>query len=313
MSWNYRSNKDFPKVYTDRHFLYLIKEKKKSFIEFCSNKNLYYKKGTEPKSDGGHREIYKPVWELKVILKKINRRYLSKLNYPLFIHCGPKGRSIVTACRPHMNFNLHLALDIESFFDRVSKNVTTDTLKKIGIEKPIIKMIADISVEDNRLPQGFPTSSLLSTLAVSFVLQDFYSNFSKKDLALSLYADDILISSNDRELICNVEKFIKKRIDTIGLSLNSQKRDFGKKGEKFVWLGLQIHPWVSIPRDKLRILQKEVYTYKTEGIVPENFKPDIKIKRRRKKKWKESVRGKTIFAQSVSQNKLIEKIDRDLI
>lgn len=308
MPWQYSNSKSFPHIFTEKSFFFLIDTKKKDFTKLAAEKSSHYRKDRKLKSDGiRYREIYKPDRELKILLKKINKRYLSKFNYPSFAHCGPKGRSIVTACKGHSRFSYHTSLDVESFFDRVSKKVVEETLSKVGVKKPIIKLISSMAVEDNRLPQGFPTSSLLSTLAISLVLQDFYLVFKKTELCLSLYADDILISSNDKKLIAAAEKIITEKIETIQLSLNSEKKVEGS-GNNFVWLGLHIHPWISLPRKKLTDLQKKVYTYKTKGTIPEDFKP--KRKGKLNKQWEESVRGKVVFAQSVSKNKLLEKISR---
>ena len=109
-------------------------------------------------------------------------------------------------------------------------------------------------------------------------------------------------------MIVLAEEFIAKRIGAIGLSLNS-KKESGKKGNQFTWLGLQIHPWVSLPRDSLEILQKKVYTFKNKGLIPKDFKP--RRKGELKKLWTESIKGKIVFAQSISKNKLLEKISRD--
>lgn len=164
MSWQYCNSKSFPQIFTEKSFFFLIDIKKKDFIKLANEKDSHYKKERKLKSDGvRYREIYKPDRELKVLLKKINKRYLSKFNYPPFAHCGPKGRSIVTACKGHSVFSYHTSLDVESFFDRVSKQVVEETLSKMGIKRAVIELISVMAVEDNRLPQGFPTSSLLKT------------------------------------------------------------------------------------------------------------------------------------------------------
>ncbi|MCW3110920.1 MAG: Retron-type RNA-directed polymerase [Segetibacter sp.] len=309
MSWQYNNSTKLPRIYTKKSFLYLVGIKNKDFIHLIERKDLHYKKDRKIKSDGlRFREIYKPDRSLKFLLKKISRRYLSKLNYPPFAHCGPLGRSILTACKGHNKFTYHISLDIDCFFDKVSKEVTENILIKVGVRKVVAKLITDIAVENNQLPQGFPTSSLLSTLVISFVLQDFYSNFEKSKILLSVYADDILISSDDEIIVAAAEEFITEKLKGVGLSLNS-KKDIGKNGSRFRWLGLQIYPWVTIPRENLKKLQKEVYTHKILGIIPKDFKP--KRKGILKNQWKQSVKGKIAFAQSINSNKLLKRISKD--
>lgn len=310
MSWQYCNSKNFPIIFSQKSFFFLINVKKGYFSKLVAEKKSHYKKERKIKKDGiKYREIYKPDKELKFILKKINKKYLSKLAFPPFIHCGPKGKSIITAAKGHTKFSNHVSLDIESFFDKITKKVTVATLIKIGVNKNTAKLISNISNEDDRVPQGFPTSSILSSLVVSLVFQDFYSYFDNKEIIFSLYADDILISSDNEELITQAEKYTKKRLETIGLSLNL-KKVIGKKGGNFKWLGLQIHPWISLPRKDLIDLQKKIHIYKTTGIIPNDFKP--KRKGVLKKQWEEHARGKIVFAKSVNSNKLIEKLSKKI-
>jgi hypothetical protein len=307
MSWHYCKSKEFPKIFTEKGFFFVIKIKKKDFYKFCNNKNNFYKKEKIIKKDGiRYREIYKPNIELKKILQKINKKYLSKIDFPFFIHCGPKGRSIVTAAKKHNIYNYHLSLDIDSFFDNIKKDTLKNTLEKIGLNRNIINLICDISIEDDKAPQGFPTSPLLSALVISVALENFYSFFNKEEILLSVYADDILISSNNKNKLNEAEIYIKEQFKLVGLSLNSTKREFGQKGTSFKWLGLQIHPWVSIPRRNLVILQKQVYEYKNKNIIPNDFKS--KKTGNRKEKFEQHIKGKLLFIKSVNKNKLTDKI-----
>lgn len=310
MLWRYR-NHEFPEVYTPKKFCYAIGTRETDFRRVSSMKSLHYKKEQKLKSDGiRYRDIYKPDYELKSILKRINRKYLSKLNFPPFVHCGPKGRSIITATRGHNRFRYHLSLDIDSFFDRVSMAAVSGALNRIGIVRKVTETVISACVEDNRLPQGFPTSPLLSALVLSCSLEGFYVEAIRGEVLLSIYADDILVSANSTQLLNEAKEFIENKIGSIGLSLNPVKEQFGEMGKKFSWLGLNIHPWASIPREKLLSLQKEVYEYKLTGEIPVGFKP--KKRGNPKKLWRKSVKGKVVFARSINKNKLVSKTLRTL-
>lgn len=309
-TWKYYDQRKL-KIFTLKRFLYVLDYKKKDFDLIVKNKDQHYIKVKKMKRDGiNYREIYKPDSQLKSLLKSINKRILAKGHFPTTIHCGPKGRSIVTATKYHKNFTHHVSLDINAFFDKVTMNATNIALKNAGFNERVANIIIQASIEDNRLPQGFPTSSILSALVISISLEDFYKIFDKKMIILSVYADDILLSSNNKEVLTDAEKYIEKNLKSVGLELNKDKRTIGKKGSKFLWLGLQINPWVTIPREKMVRLQKEAYEYKTQGILPNDFKP--KKKGDIKKQWKKSVKGKIQFAKMTNRNKLQQKILKNL-
>lgn len=305
--WIFRT-KSFPKIFTEKSFLYFIDTKKRDFLVLTTNKNLFYKIDREPKKSGGFREIYKPHWRLKAPLKKLNNRILSKLNLPGFIHCGPAGKSIVSAARSHSNFKYHLSLDIKSFFDSVSEIVVIDVLRQIGINKEVTMTLSKLCVENNKLPQGFPTSPFLAALVISYTLKNFYSLFDNQKILLSIYADDMLLSSDDEKLIWEAKKYIQSQIEIIGLQLN-RKESFARNGEHFTWLSLKIYPWVTVPRETQRALEKSIYDYKMSDMIPASFAPKKPLKRNQniRDAWEESLKGKVIFTRSVSKNRLVGK------
>lgn len=300
-------------VYTEKHFYYLINFKKSEFNEIIKDKSFHYKKEKKIKKDNvTFREIYKPKWRLKLVLKSIHKKYLTVFTLAPFVHCGPRYRSISTAVIGHSKYKNHLSLDIECFFDRITKLVVEECLLKRGAKKPIVGLITSICCEDDRLPQGFPTSPLLSALVISCALSDFYNNFDSTKIIISVYADDILLSSDDNQMIECAEDYIKKQLASVGLVLNDTKREPGERGIKFSWLGLNLHPWISYPRKKLLKLQQDVYKFSINKVVPSDYVPKRIRRTELVEQWKESVIGKIVFVRSINSNKLLSKIEKDI-
>lgn len=305
--WTYRTLL-VPATYTEKHFLFLIGVKKNDFVALVKDKrDLCYIEKQE-KKNGGYREIWKPNRDLKQLLRKINHRYLSRLSFPEFIHCGPQGRSIITAVKGHRHFGIHLSLDVSSFFDSVSEEVVRKALTTAKVRTPIINLIVAAAVAEDKLPQGFPTSSLLSSLVMSQALQNFYGKFERGNILFSIYADDILLSANDTNALLEAKSYIEAEIAKVGLALNS-KELLAKNGEQFNWLSLQIYPWVTLPRKELLALEKKIYEYKLTGEIPDDFKP--KKQGNRVEQWEEHLKGKAVFASSVSRNALADKVLKD--
>jgi RNA-directed DNA polymerase len=300
-------------VYTEKHFYYLINFKKSEFSEILKDKPSHYKKEKKIKKDGiSFRDIYKPKRRLKLVLKSIHKKYLSVFTLAPFVHCGPRHRSISTAVNGHSKYTTHLSLDIECFFDRITKAVVRDCLLKRGAKKPVVNLITNMCCEDDRLPQGFPTSPLLSALVISYALKDFYSNFNYTIIIISVYADDILLSSDDIKIIDEAENYIKTQLATVGLVLNDAKREQGRRGDGFSWLSLNLHPWISYPRKKLLKLQQEAYRYKVNKVIPTDYIPKRIKKIGLIEQWKEAVVGKVVFIKSINSNKLLSKIEKDI-
>lgn len=306
--WNFRPTL-FPRVYTEGALLYLLAIKKREYLLLTADKRSLCKIEQEPKKSGGYRTIYKPAYKLKFFLKRLNSRYLSRLDFPNFVHCGPEGRSIVTAAKGHDMYEYHLALDIAAFFDSVSEKTLMKVLKGIGLNKDIATFLLRSSIEDNQLPQGFPTSSLLSSLVVSYLLQDFYKQVAGQPVLLSIYADDILVSANDKETLIKAKFYIKETLEPEGLNLKDEKEQHVRKGEKFTWLGLQLHPWIALPRKDLLSLEKNVYEFKTLGLIPKDFVPkkSVKSPEELREAYAASLKGKIVFAGSINRSRILSK------
>jgi hypothetical protein len=311
--WNFRTNL-FPRVYTESALLHLLAVKKRDYLLLTADKKKLCVIVHEPKKSGGTRTIYKPSHKLKWLLKLLNKRYLSRLEFPNFVHCGPDGRSILTAVKGHNLYKYHLSLDITAFFDSVSESTLRTVFKNTGINKAISLFLIRASVEDNQLPQGFPTSSLLSALVVSSLLEDFYTYMAGEVILLSVYADDIIISANDKQTHLKPTNFIESRLKPHGLNLKSEKEHLVRNGEKFTWLGLQVYPWIALPRKELLAIEKRVYEYKVYGIIPKDFTPKKKPKNEAelREAYGASLNGQINFARSINKNTLPVKARKKL-
>lgn len=311
--WNFRTS-IFPKVYTEKALLYLLSVKKRDYLSLTVDKRSLCKVERQPKKNEGFRTIYKPSYRLKWMLRRLNNKYLSRLNLPSFVHCGPAGRSIATAARGHDLYRYHLSLDISAFFDSISEATLRSVFKDVGINKDISSFLVRASIVDNQLPQGFPTSSLLSALVIACLLQDFYNHMIGETVLLSVYADDILISANEKSTLLKAKTFTESRLNSHGLSLKGEKEYLVHNGQKFTWLGLQVHPWIALPRKRLLSLEKKVYEYKTHGIVPDDFLPKRKKKSEEERRvaYSASLKGQIDFMKSMNRNNLPAKAQRKL-
>jgi len=285
MTWHYT----IPNIYTEKNFFYCIETKKKDFNKLVLQKSFHYKIGKQIKKNGGYRTIYKPDNELKKTLQLMYKEYLCNINLPFFVHCGVKNRSITTSLKGHNKYDYHLSLDIKSFFDEITKETLIKTLEQVKVPRILITHITDLCVEDNRLPQGFPTSSYLSSLVLCTSLEQNIIEMEKDKIKFSAYADDLLISADSEKQLQKAEVTIKEKLETIGLSLND-KRKLWHKTEKEMALGLNIHPFPSVRREKIKELQKTLYD-----------------KNNLSEKELKTIKGKISFYSSTNKNKLIQK------
>lgn len=308
MTWNYRRTK-IARVFTARHFLHLIRYKKKLFEKTIGEKEGSYTTYLKKKKAGGYREIFVPNQQLKRLQQAVHKNILQEINFALFVHCGPRGRGVSSAIKGHERYKCHQSLDIEGFFDNVTPNSLRVALKRVGFNAKIISLIVTVASTRNKLPQGFPTSALLSALVMNVALEDFYKIFGPRGVLLSAYSDDLLLSSDDMSAIVDAKKYIEEKLARFALKLNS-KGSPAKNGKDFSWLGLRVYPRAVVPKKVLRELERALYRYKVYGEVPAALPPQSKENTR--KIWESKLRGKVVYAESVSKNQLVGKARKHL-
>ncbi|MBC1516942.1 reverse transcriptase domain-containing protein [Listeria immobilis] len=167
-------------------FLHSILYKKRSYETFFIQKK-----------SGGHREIKTPNNNLKLIQKKL--AYILSLNYKMhksafgFI----KNKSIIDNANLHINKRWVFNFDLEDFFHQFNQGRVIGLLRKYyKFNNTVAGILAEICCYENTLPQGAPTSPILSNI-LSFELdREFQKECRKYDCTYSRYVDDISISTN---------------------------------------------------------------------------------------------------------------------
>lgn len=166
---------------------YILYVKKDNYITF-----------NVPKKSGGVRTITAPKDELKFIQRQL-LCFLEK-NY-LFLDCQHgfiKGKSCVSNAACHVGKRFVLNGDIENFFD----NIHFGRIRGAFLNKPfsfsneVATTIAKIVSYNKKLPQGAPTSPLISNI-ICYSMDKRLNYLAKKNnCRYSRYADDITFSTD---------------------------------------------------------------------------------------------------------------------
>lgn len=178
------------------------------------------------KKKGKEREFYNPSPEHKNALKKIVK-FLSALDIPDYITGGIRQRSYVSNVELHRSNKFGIIIDVADFFpstnaDRVYKFFKYQMKQSYDIAK-ILKELTTVTKGDKSfLPQGYPTSPILSFLAYL----DMYTQLEKyaeyHGLCFTAYYDDLTFSS-DKIIHKNHKKRIIKIIKSYSLDINKKK------------------------------------------------------------------------------------------
>lgn len=173
---------------------------------FCASRKRAncYKEFEIPKKSGGTRRITAPTGKLKDIMI-CTAELLSDIYVPSEATMGFVGRrSVKTNAEAHLGRNYVLNMDLSDFFPSINSNMVERALTRHGVEALTARLIATICCYPrtgesgicNVLPQGAPTSPILSNMVCSVMdcrLQGLADRF---HLTYTRYADDITFSSD---------------------------------------------------------------------------------------------------------------------
>lgn len=167
---------------------------------YKKDKNSYYENFAIPKKSGGVRTINAPVAQLGNLQDKLAEMLLDLYKPKFAAKAFIKGRSILDNAKPHAGKAFVFNIDLEDFFPSITFARIRGLLSKPPYNIPLntATVIAHITTLDNKLPQGAPTSPVLSNMICRRMDTELLSLARKHNCAYSRYADDITFSFHQR-------------------------------------------------------------------------------------------------------------------
>ena len=208
------------------------------------------------KRGGGFRKLNIPSRELRTIQEKILRKILEKISMPECLHGGRKGKSIITNASQHLKQKFILKIDVKDFFPSIRFEKIGKIFLDLGFNRGISNYLRFLTTMDYCLPQGAPTSPLLSNLAFLHIDKDLYNLSRKCRLKYTRYFDDIAISGN--RIPDSLEKKFYKIIEIKGFKINYKKSKKYSKKEKPIITGLMIDGKIALPEEQIQEDRKSV-------------------------------------------------------
>lgn len=278
-----------------------------------------------PKRGGGTRKLLIPERRLKFLQRKTLAllHQLHSTRSP--VHGFVKGRGAISNANAHQTRPYLLNLDLKDYFGTISRRRVFGLLQALGLEEEVATAICSICVTKNQLPQGAPTSPILSNM-IAYRLDRDLMNFAKKlKLRYTRYADDISLSSYvqpaalfeggmpvpGRVPVKQLSASLRSVILSNGFEINPEKVWFsGPKSRKEV-TGLVVNEFTNVKRSLVRNLRASLFLVETLGAVAaekeyqKRYKTDAPLKQvlRGRLEWIAQVRGRSFSAYRTLANR----------
>ncbi|MCF7920737.1 MAG: reverse transcriptase family protein [Candidatus Cloacimonetes bacterium] len=264
-----------PVIFNFEHLTLLLGREKNYLSSVVNSPDSHYRKFKIKKRSGGEREITAPYLSLLEMQYWIYRNILINVKIHYAAHGFAQDKSIITNSRNHLGQKHLLKMDLKDFFPSIKLNRIIYIFKSLGYPNIIAFYLASICSYKGHLPQGSPTSPILSNI-VSITLDNRLVKFARKmKLRYSRYADDLTFSGD--KIPTNYIKYITDIINDEGFEVNDTKTKLYLKAGKRIVTGISVignDP--KLPREYKRKLKQELHYIFTYGIGSHMAKKKIK-------------------------------------
>ncbi|MGN0735326.1 MAG: retron Ec67 family RNA-directed DNA polymerase/endonuclease [Anaerovoracaceae bacterium] len=254
-----------------------ISRKKLTYILYVEKPDSYYKTFEIPKKNGETRTICAPYGDLKSLQTKLaNALWEHQQNLrnstetkPNISHAFEKGKSIITNAKIHRNKRFVLNMDLENFFDSFHFGRVQGYFEKSKVfllPREVSIIIAQIACYNGRLPQGAPSSPIITNLICQILDMRILKIAKKYKLDYTRYADDLTFSTNSGSFFDNQESFIREVssvISNAGFIVNSKKTRLLYKDSRQEVTGLVVNKKINVNRTyarKTKAMAHQLYT-----------------------------------------------------
>jgi len=306
--------RNLPVIFDFVHLAYYLGFSISKLQGIVANVENHYRFYEIRKKSGGTRKIEAPDTMLKYVQRWIYINILCRDKSILDCVHGfvpsqinnSKVRGIYSNAMPHSGHDWLINIDMKDFFHSVTLTMVKDYFNSLGYEEEISKTFTALCTMKSRLPQGAPTSPMLSNLIATKMDAEMMSYCKERGITYTRYADDLSFSAN-YDVNMPPIKEIYDIISKHGFIVNRKKTKICHSGNKKVVTGLTVTNGVHVPKKYRKEVWREIYFCKKFGVY-EHYR-NMNTDKGMYKAW---LRGRIMFIRQIDPacgNKMLEQFN----
>ena len=233
------------------------------------------------KAAGGTRNIFAPPEKVLHIQQKVLRCVSGMVVPKEGCHGFSKDRSIVTNAREHLNSQWLLNIDLRDFFPSIHFGRIRGLFanRPFWFPDPVATLLAQACCHQGVLPQGAPTSPILSNLVCRGLDRDLQRLAKRNSCRYSRYADDITFSAQQGEppealvgsWVSGGSRGLELGRELLALishhmfTINGTKSRLAFRNERQEVTGLIVGSRVNVPRSYVRSIRASICDVRRNG------------------------------------------------
>jgi S1-C subfamily serine protease len=197
------------------------------------------------------------------------------------VHGFAIGRGITTNAEAHVRQNHVLNIDLEDFFGSINFGRVRGIFLAEPFKLPtsVATLLAQICCHENKLPQGAPTSPIISNMICGRMDSQLKAFANQNGCFYTRYADDITFSTRQRifptELATLGETEEQRTvvpssgltdlIEKNGFKINKSKTRLLSRSDRQDVTGLTVNRFVNVDRRYIRNIRGAIHAWQTHG------------------------------------------------
>lgn len=231
------------------------------------------------RNGAGTRVIHAPIPPIKEIQRKL-ATVLTPLYAPrVYVHGYVPRRSILSNAKVHTRQRWLLRIDLANFFPSIHFGRVQGLFlaKPFSYPKPVATLLAQICCHRNELPQGAPTSPLISNLICRGLDRQIADLARAHHCYYTRYCDDLTFSTSRRLFPASLAirgaetdaveagSVIRAIIEQHSFSINPQKTVLRYRDQRQLVTGLVVNEFPNTRRKYVRSIRNLLFAWKHHG------------------------------------------------
>ena len=239
-----------------------------------------YRRTKIKKRQGGTRTLSQPADGLKILQSKMAMLLSAAYRPRPCVHGFVPERSIATNAAAHAGRRWVFNVDLEDFFPSINFGRVRGRLtsRPFSIPDSVATVIAQLCCYEDELPQGAPSSPVLSNIVISGMDADLERLSRKHRCTFTRYADDLTFSTDEshfpdalgRQVTPHgTEALVGPRLETLikgsGFEINPDKVRLHRFDTRQMVTGLVVNEFPNVRRKRVRKVRAMLRAWRVHG------------------------------------------------
>jgi retron-type reverse transcriptase/S1-C subfamily serine protease len=240
-----------------------------------------YKTFKIPKKRDGFRTISAPSTNLKLIQRSLARELEELRTFKPCVNGFVAKRDIRRNASFHIGQRFVLNIDLEDFFGSINFGRVYGMLSKApySVAAPVAAAIAKACTLHDKLPQGAPTSPIISNLICAKMDAELTRFAAANRCRYTRYADDLtfsttrpfmplasIVPSPDGNFLCEINASLRTIIENSGFRINENKVRLRDQTARQEVTGLIVNKRVNVKRRLVREVRAMLHAWRKFGL-----------------------------------------------